>query len=340
MRSSILGSMKSSLFLGLIFSSQALFAGLGRPIQNSTIPDGVCKLTLSLRGEEFHCTGSLVSPNLVKTAGHCLEKSELVSVECKSGESLSVISVDRFPGYDHQLIRREENRWVDHALIEVRDAKTTPLELVQDQKRFNELKPQFEECLLSGYGLNENPSLGTGTLKGVRFSPQTLEIRNNLIYAKGAYHYELLPGDSGGPLLCRAQAKWYDLGTASAHDWSHNSLYAPNFKVQKWFKNFSFSSPSMGNALPTRPIKKPTLPSIEIGKTYGLFPYSEIQTKQGSRYNGDMKNLNVEIIETKGQSALVRVKGTDSSRFFLCGEGLICYGEIIEGYVSLYDLIP
>ncbi len=318
--------------------SLPIFAGLGRPVLESTLPEGVCKLTLQKSDEIFHCSGSLISPTHVKTAGHCLEKSELLSIDCHSGESLSIVTVERFPKYNHQLIRDEKNRWFDHAIVEVREAQTPPLIPIKDKARYQNLLGNFEECLLVGYGLNEK-SYKTGKIKGVSFSPQTLFYEKNLIYAKGPYEYELLPGDSGSPLLCRIEQIWYDLGTASAHDWDRNSLYAPNFRAQSWLDQIPLSQES-DNGEATKPKIPFELNEIKIGDTLKLKPYSRVLKTSGEiRFNGDLDNLQFQVLKINKNQAFGKVIVNESSQFFLCDDQFMCFGEVLEGWVHFKDLM-
>ncbi|MCR9203774.1 MAG: S1 family peptidase, partial [Halobacteriovoraceae bacterium] len=158
-----------TLLLLSILSSEA-FSSLGRKADSQTFPPGICRLTFKKIHYEdtYHCTGSLVSPTQIKTAGHCLEKAELKKVDCGGFQNLPIKNVLRFDSYDHrQIMREEENRWQDHALITLsKSVGLPPLKIVIRRKNLKELLPTFSQCLIAGFGLHEETSKGTGTLIG------------------------------------------------------------------------------------------------------------------------------------------------------------------------------
>ncbi len=334
--------MKTSLLLALCLLSSSILASLGRPLQNDLIPAGVCLITLekSDSGEQFHCTGSLISTAHIKTAGHCLEQSKVIQVNCREQERSRFKEVQRFSAYNHRLLQREEtNRWFDQAIIHLEKEILLPtLELVKERARLEKILPSFEACAIAGYGLSETHSAQTGHLKGVLVPPQTLNIRDQLIYAEGQYLYELLPGDSGSGLICYSQGKWFDLGTASAHDWDHNSLFAPNFLAKTLFNQFVLKSFSPSNSTGLR-METSHQNSLSLEGELYLLPYSKIKTTGGIRYNGDLEGLRVEILDILSQTeVLARIRVNQSSRFFLCEEEFLCYGTLTEGIISINDL--
>jgi len=323
--------------IGLFLFSFSLHSSLGEKVIPESLPKGLCLITLEkeYNQESFHCTGSYVGNGLVKTAGHCLHKSNVLNISCNgTNETFYGVSTKVFPKYDHRLINREEfNRWQDHALIQLETSPKIPaFTLISTRERLEKLLPKFTECLVSGYGLNEGAPTKTGELHGSSFSPTRLKLKNKLIYLEGVYKVELMPGDSGGPLLCRLDQTWYDLGTASAHNWDHDSLYAPNFAVSQWHDNFPINKYQL-NTFPA--LLDPSFQSFEIklGETYYLLPYSQIKVEDEVFYNGDNTFTKFTVTSLENDNVFGTVESLGSSSFFVCEDKFLCYGASMEGQV-------
>jgi hypothetical protein len=337
--------MRNALtLLNLFLFSFSLHSSLGEKVIPESLPKGLCLITLEkeFNRESFHCTGSYLGDGLIKTAGHCLHKSKVKYISCNGtkelfyGESTKV-----YPNYDHRLINREEfNRWQDHALIQLeRSPKIPAFTLISTRERLEKLLPKFSECLISGYGLNEGNLTRTGVLHGSRFSPSRLKLKNQLIYLEGIYKVELMPGDSGGPLLCRLGQTWYDLGTASAHNWDHDSLYAPNFAVSQWHDDFPLNKQQLNTF---SKLKSPQVQSFEIklGETYYLLPYSQIKAEEGPFYNGDNTFTQITVTKIENKNVFGTIESLGSSSFFICEDRYLCYGVSVEGRVLRSRLRP
>ncbi len=340
------------LISALFLTANDVYAGLGRPAPVESVPAGVCKITLKKGADEFHCTGSLINKSFIKTAGHCLHRSQVVAVSCDK-EKLQVIDQLIFPSFNSREIRRDESsRWFDHGMIEVvPNHSVDPIKTITLPSQFNETLKSLKVCMLSGFGLQENPQDGTGRLKAIHFSPELLEYKNNLIYAKGAFQFELLPGDSGGPLLCHNGKHWLDLGTASAHDWDHHSLYAPNFRAKNWISNYLGNSPTQNPGInndfevnglrfeSTIQMAPNGLIKPELYESYTLKPYSKVKIENQFKYNGDITGLKVLVIQVLSKDEVlgeIQVGGV--SQFYLCSEQFMCYGETFTAKVKVSDL--
>lgn len=323
----------------LFILSYETFGSLGRKADSQTFPAGICRLTFKKTNYEdtYHCTGSLVSPTQVKTAGHCLEKAKLQKVDCGGFENIPFNKVERFDFYDHrQVMREEENRWQDHALISLsKSVGLPPLKILMTKESLEETLPTFSQCLVAGYGLNEETSKGTGNLVGTVFSPEKIEIRDGLVVAKGTYLFELLPGDSGGPLLCYGNGRWYDLGVASAHNWEHESLYAANFAAGDFYLSRVEESLIEIFQNPVREILKSSEPTV--GKKMILKPYSIITTDSGFFFNGDAK-ATISITDIVGEKVFGEIESVDMSRFYTCDSQFLCYGDKVTGFIKKRDL--
>lgn len=75
----------------------------GKYVSRDLVPPSVCKITV----KDFICTGTLVSPDLILTAAHCLDKNRIkkpskklpIHVSCKRNSSLRGVRMS-YPGSD------------------------------------------------------------------------------------------------------------------------------------------------------------------------------------------------------------------------------------------------
>lgn len=308
-----------------------------------TIPSGICRLELFHKstGDTFHCTGSIIGKNIIKSAAHCFQKAELKKVRCLGEEdNIEIENIHLYPEFDLNFIKRDKyNRWQDHAVIETAGQfKTTPFKAITSNIVLNKVLKENPTCLIAGFGLQEMASWGTGHLSGSLYQAKSINLENRILLSQGRYKFELLPGDSGGPLLCRFQGAWYDLGTASAHDWDHNSVYAPNIEVSPWLESFSIEKSAQHQA--ELPQVNQTKVVIEESKTYFLKPYAEIiESASGdSFFNGDNRYTKISVEKVEGHKVFGTVESNGTSNFFLCEEQFLCYGQKVEGSVYSMDV--
>lgn len=334
---------RSLLTIASILLSLGAWASLGRKVNPKSIPNGVCRLELfhTSTGDTFHCTGSIIGKNLIKSAAHCFQKAELKKVRCLGEkDDIQIKEIHIFPEFDLNFIKRDKyNRWQDHALIETSsELETKPFKAITSRSLLNSVLKENPTCLISGFGLQENASWGTGHLSGSLYQAERIHFENRIFLSQGRYNFELLPGDSGGPLLCHSQNAWFDLGSASAHDWDHNSVYAPNIEVKEWLESFPIEINANHRApLPSIDQTKPT---IEEGKTYFLKPYSKVVEEVSSTefYNGDNRYTKITVESIEGDRVFGSIESYGTSNFFLCEEQFLCYAQIITGSASLIDI--
>lgn len=332
----------TSLAISFVISHEAS-ASLGRKVNPKTIPSGVCRLELLHKstGDSFHCTGSIIGKHFIKSAAHCFEKAELKRVRCLGEKTkIQIKKVHIYPEFDLNFIKRDKyNRWQDHALIETTNIlQTKPFKAITSDRLLSDLINENPTCLIAGFGLQENATWGTGHLSGSLYQAERILFENRILLSQGRYKFELLPGDSGGPLLCRYQDAWYDLGSASAHDWDHNSVYAPNIEVKDWLESFPIEK-SANHKAPLPSIDQ-TNPLVEVGKTYFLKPYSEVTevASETKLFNGDNRYTKITIETIDGDRAFGSIESYGTSNFFLCEDQFLCYAQIINGFVSLKDI--
>jgi V8-like Glu-specific endopeptidase len=333
-------TIKCTLLVSLFFLSISFCASasLGIKVQLETIPQGLCRVTLhhNLTGDDFHCTGSVIGKNTIKTAGHCLNNSSVKKIECIGAKKATYYSHETYPSYDQQSLESAiENRFQDQALITViEDLSSISFTALTNSSSLD--LNSFSECLIAGFGLQEKSLNKTGYLSGslIPDHAKRIKLSSGIINVKGAYLVELLPGDSGGQLLCYRNSSWFDLGTASAHSWEHESIYAAN-------SNLGFSSSPLFKEI--QRIRKPTLQlnRVSAKKPRYLAPYSTVKTVDGEfLYNGDLDFVmisDVSPIDANFIKATLKVESASIN--FLCLGQFLCYGDVKEVIINKRDIL-
>ena len=332
--------IKSFLFLNLLFKGSLAFAVMGELNSTQFVPPQVCLITLKKLtiGDQFHCTGTLVQKDWVKTAGHCLVKSKVQSVHCGQ-ESFNPIRELQYENYDHQTLEEEfYHRGMDQALIQLNtSSKELPIKMLTSKREFNALKKSNPFCMLAGFGLQKEFMTRTGVLGASELDISKLSFFKGILFYKGRYLNELMPGDSGGGLLCHDGKSWIDLGSASAHTWEHESVYAPNWPKLSWMKKYLTlpKKTETGN----KPIRKSeSSPKLKIGDKVYIKPFSQIQTAEGPKYNGDLDALSLTITKIEKNHAIGELEVNSSSIFYLCEDDFVCYGDTFQGSVPTHRL--
>ena len=330
--------MKRTILSLILLSIAPTQGSLGLKVKPNSIPKGLCRITLTntKTSENFHCTGSVIGKHTIKTAGHCLHSSKVQKVECIGRKKVSYLSVKRHPQYNHRILQREiENRFQDQALIttkeDLSDISFIPLTNSSSIKIEN-----FEQCLIAGFGQQEISRSQTGFLSGslIPGFKDKIELGHDIIKVHGAYLVELLPGDSGGPLLCYQDHLWFDLGTASAHTWDYESIYSAN-------ANLDFDSSELTQVRRGHSTAAKAQESRIAQEPKYLRPYSKVQAEDGrSFFNGDLTFVELSIVDDsdpKYVKAKIQVGGASSN--YLCSEPFLCYGDSKEVLVRKEDLL-
>lgn len=251
---------------------------------------------------------------------------------------MTVLGHEVYPNYSNQNLESSiENRYQDQALIQVQEDLSAISFIALTQTSSIDLR-SFSQCLITGFGLQEASRTKTGFLSGsiIPHHQDTIRLEDGVINVNGAYFVELLPGDSGGPLLCynSKNQQWFDLGTASAHSWEHESIYAANANLSfsSWaltHKQTRVSSPAQSRA--DRLTRKPKY----------LRPYSVVKETTGEIfYNGDLDLIIVSDIEDYDDRLVkATISVMSASINFLCLDFFLCYGDQRRVIIDKADLI-
>ena len=304
-------------------------ASLGTKVIAQSVPYGLCRITLhNLKTQdEFHCTGSVIGKNIIKTAAHCLHNSEFKEINCIGADEITVVDHLVYPDYNQDLLESDIlNRDQDQTLIKVfQDLSSISTIALTDTSSIN--LDSFSQCLIAGFGLQERSLTKTGFLSAslIPNHRELIKLDSGIITVNGAYLVELLPGDSGGPLLCFKNGNWFDLGTASAHTWEHESIYSANANLD--FSDWPLTTEQNEEA---SAVKSYALD--ESNKPKFLAPYSLVTTLEGVvLYNGDLDYVRIsDITEYDENTVKAQIKVDSASINFLCLGQFLCYGDTFE----------
>jgi secreted trypsin-like serine protease len=178
---------------------------------------------------DYSCTGTLITPNTVLTAGHCVDPRGRFEVKYgittfdEEGKSLEVTGAWRSPRYSERrfgvndigLLRLKER---------IPNAKTVPLGNASSIK----LAESSKQLKLFGWGIDQNEEQATylRIATVINQSPLLKKIlgksfNSDVWYAAGRYiskeriYSGACSGDSGGPLMGTVKGKFVQVGITS-----------------------------------------------------------------------------------------------------------------------------
>jgi secreted trypsin-like serine protease len=178
---------------------------------------------------DYSCTGTLITPNTVLTAGHCVDPRGRFEIKYgittfdEEGKSLEVTGAWRSPRYSERrfgvndigLLRLKER---------IPNAKTVPLGNASSIK----LAESSKQLKLFGWGIDQNEEQATylRIATVINQSPLLKKIlgksfNSDVWYAAGRYiskeriYSGACSGDSGGPLMGTVKGKFVQVGITS-----------------------------------------------------------------------------------------------------------------------------
>lgn len=186
------------------------------------------------------CTGSLIAPNVVLTAGHCVEQTvaSFYTGPGKATENLGPHPVGKL--VKHAVV--DQIAHPSYASQNVCPNPTFDVGLLRLDKPIKNVKPlalgtspptKSEVCKAVGYGMHD--AGGVTTVEQKRRATETVESKGATSVRVKAKSGIVDHGDSGGPLLCRSRI----VGTTSCgNDGSGathtEAYYARTDSIRDW----------------------------------------------------------------------------------------------------------
>jgi secreted trypsin-like serine protease len=168
--------------------------------------------------DDWCCTGTLVAPNVVVTAGHCHEEcAERVFVgdnveELAAGTVIEVADAVRHPDYDDTALSNDLT-----VLILAKDADVTPRPIAEA-----DALDAAQTVRLAGYGNTDVDSMGGYGLRRMVDVPLAsndpkfgADADKEFVAGAPFLDRDSCNGDSGGPAYVHSGGRWYLVGATS-----------------------------------------------------------------------------------------------------------------------------
>ena len=208
-----LGVISPPLLSLLFATSPPLSSGAveNRPeiVGGVPVAPGAWPFVVGVQAGSLLCTGSLVAPDLVLTAAHCIPEGVLAadvtitfgdSLDAPEGE-IAASEVKVHPDFCPELCSIDR---YDFAYIRmVSEVFLDPVPLVTDQSTYDQSLGLGDEVLLVGYGLDDNNEKG---IKRQVATTVTGHSDTGVEFFAGSDGKDSCQGDSGGPALVLGEA--------------------------------------------------------------------------------------------------------------------------------------
>src|SRR5436190_17555121 len=124
----------------------------GNVVGGTTVPVGKWPDALALLGQQAACTGTLIAPDVVLTAGHCIgEASDIIIADTidyngAGGEEIAVEAAAAYPNWENTY---------DVGVLRLAQPSTVPPRPVGIGCTFTDEFPQGAQVQLVGFGLTD-----------------------------------------------------------------------------------------------------------------------------------------------------------------------------------------